>query len=115
DPMPCCPQRPSRARLRSSRSRTRRRSTSRSGSAIRISNWCRCDAACGSDLRQRQAAATVGSKEDPRHMTDSIRVNGNSHSWGSIVVKIAGVKYYGFDEISYGDKRERVKGYGLGE
>lgn len=47
-------------------------------------------------------------------MSDQIRVNGNMHSWGSIVVKIADERYYGFTSISYGDKRERVKAYGMG-
>lgn len=48
-------------------------------------------------------------------MADSIRVNGNGYSWGSIIVKINGKKFYGIKEITYGDKRTRVKGYGLGE
>jgi hypothetical protein len=47
-------------------------------------------------------------------MADQIRVNGNMHSWGSIIVKIDGDRFYGFNSISYGDKRERVKGYGMG-
>lgn len=46
---------------------------------------------------------------------DDIRVNGNQHSWGSIKVKIDGVPYFGFKSISYGDKRERVKAYGMGK
>jgi len=47
-------------------------------------------------------------------MADQIRVNGNLHSWGSITVKAGGSRYYGFDLVSYADKRERVKGYGTG-
>lgn len=47
-------------------------------------------------------------------MSDEIRVNGNQHSWGSIVVKIAEEKYYGFTKIAYSDSRERVKAYGMG-
>jgi hypothetical protein len=47
-------------------------------------------------------------------MADQIRVNGNVHSWGSIVAKIDGDRFHGFTSISYGDKRERVKGYGMG-
>lgn len=47
-------------------------------------------------------------------MADPIRVNGNMHSWGSIVVKFDGDSYTGFTSISYADKRERVKGYGMG-
>ena len=48
-------------------------------------------------------------------MADEIRVNGNQHSWGSIKVKLDGVPYYGFKAVSYGDKRERVKAYGMGK
>lgn len=48
-------------------------------------------------------------------MADEIRVNGNAHSWGSIIVKIGGDRYYGFTSIEYGDKRTRVKGYGMGK
>lgn len=47
-------------------------------------------------------------------MSDQIRVNGAIASWGHIVLKINGERYYGWDMISYGDKRERVKGYGMG-
>lgn len=47
-------------------------------------------------------------------MSDQIRVNGNVMSWGSITVKVAGQIFYGFDSISYGDKRERVHVYGMG-
>lgn len=45
-------------------------------------------------------------------MSDQIRVNGNLYSWGSIIIKIDGDVFSGFGSISYGDKRERVKGYG---
>jgi hypothetical protein len=47
-------------------------------------------------------------------MADQIRVNGNQHSWGSIVCKIDGDRYFGFTSINYADKRERVKAYGMG-
>jgi hypothetical protein len=47
-------------------------------------------------------------------MSDQIRVNGNAYSWGSIAVKIGGEPFYGFTAVSYGDKRERSKGYGMG-
>jgi hypothetical protein len=47
-------------------------------------------------------------------MADTIRVNGNQLSWGSIIVKIDGERIYGFTSISYADKRERVKAYGMG-
>jgi hypothetical protein len=48
-------------------------------------------------------------------MADEIRVNGNAHSWGSIVAKIDGDRYHGFTAIKYGDKRERSKLYGMGK
>lgn len=48
-------------------------------------------------------------------MADQIRVNGNLVSWGSIRCKVAGELYYGFTSISFADKRERVKGYGMGK
>ena len=47
-------------------------------------------------------------------MSDQIRVNGAIASWGHIVLKIQGERYYGFDQIAFADKRERVKGYGMG-
>ncbi len=47
-------------------------------------------------------------------MSDAIRVNGNQLSWGSIVLKIGGARFYGFTGISFADKRERVKAYGMG-
>jgi hypothetical protein len=47
-------------------------------------------------------------------MSDAIRVNGNQYSWGSIRLKIAGEPFTGFTGISYADKRERVKAYGMG-
>jgi hypothetical protein len=47
-------------------------------------------------------------------MSDQVRVNGNVHSWGSIVLKLDGERYYGFDSVAYSDKRTRVKGYGMG-
>lgn len=47
-------------------------------------------------------------------MPDQIRINGNAHSWGSIILKIDGDRYHGFNSISYADKRERVMVYGMG-
>jgi len=47
-------------------------------------------------------------------MADQIRVNGNLVSWGSIIMKIDGERITGFSSISYGDSRERTKGYGQG-
>lgn len=48
-------------------------------------------------------------------MADEVRINGNIYSWGSIVLKIGGVRFFGFDQLSYGDKRERAKVYGMGK
>lgn len=47
-------------------------------------------------------------------MSDLIRVNNNQLSWGSIVLKLDGERYYGFTSIVFADKRERVKAYGMG-
>lgn len=47
-------------------------------------------------------------------MSDAIRVNDNMFSWGSIIAKVAGERYYGFESIAYGDKRERAKSWGMG-
>lgn len=47
-------------------------------------------------------------------MSDTRRVNGFAISWGSIKCRVAGEPYYGFTNISFGDKIERVWGYGLG-
>jgi len=47
-------------------------------------------------------------------MSDPVRVNGNQFSWGSIVLKLDGDRFYGFTGITYADKRERVKAYGMG-
>lgn len=47
-------------------------------------------------------------------MADAIRVNGNQLSWGSITLFIRGEVFTGFTAISYADKRERVKAYGMG-
>jgi hypothetical protein len=47
-------------------------------------------------------------------MADQVRINGNAHSWGSIIAKVGGERFYGFNSVSFGDKRERVKGYGMG-
>lgn len=48
-------------------------------------------------------------------MADLRRVNGNIISWGSAVAKIDGDRYYGFVEVSYGDKRERAYVHGMGK
>ena len=47
-------------------------------------------------------------------MSDPLCVNGNSLSWGSLTFKINGIVIYGFSDISYGEKRERVKGWSMG-
>jgi hypothetical protein len=46
-------------------------------------------------------------------MSDAIRVNNNQLSWGSITVKVADERFTGFTSISFSDKRERVKAYGM--
>lgn len=46
--------------------------------------------------------------------SDAIRVNGNVFSWGSLICKVESEIFHGFDSISYADKRERVKVYGMG-
>lgn len=48
-------------------------------------------------------------------MADRIRVNESQMSWGSIRLMINGETYTGFTGISYADKRERVKAYGMGK
>jgi hypothetical protein len=47
-------------------------------------------------------------------MSDEIRINGIAHSWGSTKLKIAGERYSGITSISYSDKLEVAKGYGMG-
>lgn len=46
-------------------------------------------------------------------MADLYRINGNVLSWASITCKIADERFWGFTDLSYGDKRERVKQYGM--
>jgi hypothetical protein len=48
-------------------------------------------------------------------MADQLRVNGNAVSWGSITLRIDDEIFTGFTSISFSDKRERVKGYGMGK
>lgn len=48
-------------------------------------------------------------------MADQVRIQGNVHSWGSIIVKIDGERFTGFSSISYSDKRERVYQWGMGQ
>jgi len=47
-------------------------------------------------------------------MSDQFRINGNMVSWASISLSAGINKYTGFNSITYGDKRERVEGYGMG-
>lgn len=47
-------------------------------------------------------------------MADEQRINGNMYSWSSIYFKVDGERFYGIKSISYGDSRERAKGYGMG-
>lgn len=46
-------------------------------------------------------------------MADDIRVNGNLKSWGSLQFRVAGERIYGFTNVTFADKRERVKGYSM--
>lgn len=46
-------------------------------------------------------------------MADRYNINGNVLSWASIICKINDERYYGFTDLSYGDKRERVKQWGM--
>jgi len=46
-------------------------------------------------------------------MADELRINNNQHSWGSIILKCDSERYTGFTGISFADKRERVKAYGM--
>jgi hypothetical protein len=48
-------------------------------------------------------------------MSDDLRVNNNQHSWGSIILKVDSDRFTGFTGISFSDKRERVKAYGMGK
>lgn len=47
-------------------------------------------------------------------MSDAIKVNNNQFSWGSIIAKFGGSRFTGFTGVSFSDKRERVKAYGMG-
>jgi hypothetical protein len=47
-------------------------------------------------------------------MADLRRVNGAQISWGSLVVKVNGDRFYGFTSIDYGDKLEVAYAYGMG-
>lgn len=47
-------------------------------------------------------------------MADEIRVNGSLYSWGSIILKVNGERFYGISSVNYGDKLERAKSYGMG-
>jgi hypothetical protein len=48
-------------------------------------------------------------------MADSVRINGNIYSHGSMVIKVDGERFQGFTSITYADKRERTPVYGLGK
>lgn len=48
-------------------------------------------------------------------MADQIRINGNIVSWGSITLRIDDEIFTGFTSLSYADKRERTKVYGMGK
>lgn len=46
-------------------------------------------------------------------MADLYRINNNIFSWASIILKANDERFHGFTSLSYGDKRERVKQYGM--
>src|SRR6478609_2010833 len=48
-------------------------------------------------------------------MADQIRVNGNICSWGSITLRVLDEVFTGFTGLTYADKRERTKVYGMGK
>src|SRR4051812_5788615 len=48
-------------------------------------------------------------------MSDAKRINGNLVSWGSIKITIDTESFSGFTSITYADKRDRVKVYGMGK
>lgn len=47
-------------------------------------------------------------------MADPIIINGSQMSWGSVVLKLDAERFTGITALSFGDKRERVKAYGMG-
>ena len=47
-------------------------------------------------------------------MSDQIRINDNIVSWGSITLRVDDEIFTGFKSLSYADKRERTKVYGMG-
>jgi hypothetical protein len=47
-------------------------------------------------------------------MSDQPRINGNTYGWASITLKIGAQVFSGIKAVSYGDSRERGKGYGMG-
>jgi hypothetical protein len=44
---------------------------------------------------------------------DTLRINGNAHSWASTVLYIGNHRYYGVMAMSWDEKRERALVYGL--
>lgn len=48
-------------------------------------------------------------------MSDQVRINENICSWGSITLRIDDEIFSGFVSLSYSDKRERTKVYGMGK
>lgn len=48
-------------------------------------------------------------------MADQVRINRNIVSWGSITLRIDDEIFTGFTSVSFGDKRERTKVYGMGK
>jgi hypothetical protein len=45
---------------------------------------------------------------------DQVRINGFAFDWGSIIIKVEGLRFTGFDAIDYPDKLETEFAYGQG-
>jgi hypothetical protein len=47
-------------------------------------------------------------------MSDSVRINGNPHDWGSVILRINNVRYFGYKSVSWDEARTRTLVYGAG-
>lgn len=47
-------------------------------------------------------------------MANDVRINGNAMSWGSVICRLNGIEQHWLVSISYSEKRERGKVYGMG-
>ena len=48
-------------------------------------------------------------------MSDPFRINGNIHSWGSLILKVDGEPFTGFTSVGFGEKVTVVLAYGMGK